>query len=178
MLAAYSDNIYIATASAQTVVPRVLEIVDRTHGPQAGYQRGSTTLCMPRLVDAEAGEEDAMDIGWHPSHSDLVPVRAFVALGVPVGPPVFVKEYLDAKLNKLEALFTAIDGLDDAQVQLYLITRSMSICRVTHLMRCLPPTPELTAFITSYSNVLRLWLRCCARREWCSRHLSEEKRGD
>ena len=92
----------------------MLEIVDRTHGPQAGYQRGSTTLCMPRLVDDAAGEEDAMDIGWHPSHSDLVPVSAFVALGVPVGPPVFVKEYLDTKLNKLEPLFTAIDGLDDA----------------------------------------------------------------
>ena len=92
-------------------------------------------------------------------------MRAFVALDVPVGPPVFVKEYLDTKLNKLEALFTAIDGLDDAQVQLYLITRSMSICRVTHLMRCLPPTPELTAFITSYSNMLRRSLTNLLNRE-------------
>jgi len=126
MLAAYSDNIYLATASAPTVVAAALAIVDGTHGPRAGYQRGSTTLCMPRIVADD--EVDAMDVdpvaAWHPRDVALVPVKEFVALGVPIGSPAFVKEFLATKLNKLEALFTAIDALDDAQVQLYLLTRS------------------------------------------------------
>ena len=156
MLAAYSDNIYFATGAASIVVQQALDIVDRTHGPQAGYQRGSTTLCMPRI--AEEDEDvvtDAMDIDWHPRNVGLVPVKEFVALGVPIGSPAFVEQFLSTKLSKLEALFSAIDALDDAQVQLYLLTRSMSICRVTHLMRCLPPTHELRNFIDAYSNLLR-----------------------
>ena len=169
MLGAYSDNIYFATLSAFNVVPQVLRIVDTTYGPQAGYQRGSTTLCMPALVDedahAAAEAEDAMDIEWHPRDHNLVPVAEFVALGVPVGSPAFINEFLTDKLRKLEALFTAIDALDDAQVQLYLLTRSMSICRVTHLMRCLPPTAELRDFVNSYSDLLRRSLTNLLNRE-------------
>lgn len=41
----------------------------------------------------------------------------------------------------------------------------MSICRVTHLMRCLPPTAELRDFIDSYSSLLRRSLTNLLNRE-------------
>ena len=69
-----------------------------------------------------------------------------------------VQRFLEAKLRKLEGLFDELDALDDAQVQLYLVARSMSICRVTYYMRCLPPSDSLRAFLTAYSNRLRLSL--------------------
>ena len=81
-----------------------------------------------------------------------------MAVGVPIGSEEFVNEFLEAKRQKLEALFNEIDALDDAQVQLYLIARSMSVCRVTYYMRCLPPSATLRSFLEAYSARLRLSL--------------------
>ena len=140
MLAAYSDNVYLATLTPSTVLPAALAIIDESHGRPAGYERGTTTLCMPGFDYRD--DADAMDVdeGFHPRRDlGIAPVREFVAVGVPIGSEEFVNEFLEAKRQKLEALFNEIDALDDAQVQLYLIARSMSVCRVT--MRCLPPSP-------------------------------------
>ena len=113
----------------------------------------------PLVIDDDS-EEAAMDIdggGGAPAPRKLFGltlVHNYVALGYPIGDEDFVRTWLvgedgnGGKLAKLNRIADLVDNLSDAQIKLYLLTRSV-VQHVPYLARLIPRTqlePLLTAF--------------------------------
>jgi hypothetical protein len=65
---------------------------------------------------------------------------AAIVLGNPIGSPKFVQANVVPVVNKVARFFDALPRLLDPQVELFLARYSLSICRITHLMRAQPPS--------------------------------------
>ena len=143
MLAAYADNIYVVVKNKERSVPKLLQTIDGEVGQRVGYTRGKNCF----IVCPEAPFDQAMDIDNGPQDAPTtllgLPLKHnYVALGYPIGEPVFIREWLvgpsgnGGKLAKLNRIADLVDGLSDAQTKLYLLSRSV----VQHaLPRSAPP---------------------------------------
>ena len=60
-------------------------------------------------------------------------------LGSPIwGPPQFYNAFLSVQFDKIVAIQDKLVDLEDPQVELHLFRSCLSVCKVTHLLRCVP----------------------------------------
>ncbi len=100
---------------------------------------------MLALDEHAAHPSDALDVDFEvlPAPRDaldaefaaLKRVDGMRVLGVPVGTDAFIAADLQLKRNELDGILTNLELLEDPQVAFYLLLRSGSSCRVTHLAR-------------------------------------------
>jgi hypothetical protein len=143
MVAAFYDNIYIVLKNKDRTVPRLLEMIDTEIGPGLGYTRGKNCFIVAPAVplvesmNIHIGEAETDDLLGLPHKHN------YVALGYPIGEEDYVRTWLvgedgsGGKLAKLNHIATLVDNMSDAQIKLYLHTRSV-VQHVPYLARILP----------------------------------------
>ena len=84
-------------------------------------------------------------------------------LGSPIwGPPQFYESFLSVQFDKIVAIQDKLVDLEDPQVELHLLRSCLSICKVTHLLRCVP-----SSFLSSFLSRFDIRLRECLNRILC-----------
>ena len=86
-------------------------------------------------------------------------------LGSPIwGPPQFYDAFLSVQFDKIVAMQDKLVDLEDPQVELHLLRSCLSVCKVTHLLRCVP-----SSSLGSFPSHFDLRLRECLSRILCCR---------
>ena len=84
-------------------------------------------------------------------------------LGSPIwGPPQFYDAFLSVQFDKIVAIQDKLVDLEDPQVELHLLRSCLSVCKVTHLLRCVP-----SSSLGSFPSHFDLRLRECLSRILC-----------
>ena len=84
-------------------------------------------------------------------------------LGSPIwGPPQFYDAFLSVQFDKIVAIQDKLVDLEDPQVELHLLRSCLSVCKVTHLLRCVP-----SSSLGSFPSHFYLRLRECLSRILC-----------
>ena len=78
----------------------------------------------------------------------------FIYLKTPIGSNNFVNEYLEKKLSRLEKEVRLLSEMTHLHECFTLLRSCASACKVTHLMRTIPPL-QLTTFLTGFDTLLR-----------------------
>ena len=74
-------------------------------------------------------------------------------LGSPVwGPPQFFDSFLSTKLDKTSSIQEKLAELEDPQVELHLLRSCLSVCKITHILHCVPSS-SLGCFLFFDSNL-------------------------
>ena len=85
-------------------------------------------------------------------------------LGSPIwGPPHFNESFLAVQFDKIVAIQDKLVDLEDPQVELHLLRSCLSLCKVTHLLCCVPSS-SLGSFPSCFNLRLREYLNrilCC-----------------
>jgi len=144
MLGAYADNFYAVVKNKDRSVPILLGIIDGELGQRVGYIRGRNCFIVcpavpfDQAMDIDNGPQDA------PTQLFGLPLKHnYVAVGYPIGDPVFMHDWLvgpngnGGKLAKLNKVADLVDGLEDSQTKLYLLTRSV-VQHAPYLTRLIP----------------------------------------
>ena len=84
-------------------------------------------------------------------------------LGSPIwGPPQFYDAFLSVQFDKIVAIQDKLVDLEDPQVELHLLKSCLSVCKVTHLLCCVP-----SSSLGSFPSHFDLRLRECLSRILC-----------
>ena len=78
----------------------------------------------------------------------------FVYLKTPIGNDSFVEDYLEEKLCRLKKEINRLSEMTHLHECFTLLRSCASACKVTHLMRTVPPE-QLTKFLTGFDRELR-----------------------
>jgi len=86
-------------------------------------------------------------------------------LGSPVwGPPQFYDSFFSSQMDKIFNIQDKLALLEDPQVELHLLRSCLSVCKVTHILRCVPAS-SLGSFPSRFDFRLR---ECLSRILCCS----------
>ena len=101
---------------------------------------------------------------FHPTIKRINPKNSGLELlGSPIwGPPQFYDAFLSVQFDKIVAIQDKLVDLEDPQVELHLLRSCLSICKVTHLLRCVP-----SSSLGSFPSHFDLRLRECLSRILC-----------
>jgi hypothetical protein len=138
----FSDNGFFAGSVAEV---RAAWRVIRTKGADIGYDVNvaeAKLLCSEPTRARLLGElDDAMNIdvldAIDTEFNNLEKVSGLNVVGCPVGDDAFIDSDLGNKRLDLGDLLTKVENLEDPQTSFFLLLRSASSCRVTHLSRTL-----------------------------------------
>ena len=78
----------------------------------------------------------------------------FVYLKTTIGKDEFVENYLEAKLKQLRKEVATLSQMKHLHECFTLLRSCAAACKVTHLMRTIPPK-QLTKFLNGFDSVLR-----------------------
>ena len=88
----------------------------------------------------------------------LVPFSSgLTILGSPVGAPHSILHFLHSKLLSMRDMLSSLPSLQHPQAALILLRASLGVCRITHLLRSIPPS-SLGPFISDLSALLHTTL--------------------
>ena len=88
----------------------------------------------------------------------LVPFSSgLTILGSPVGAPHSILHFLHSKLLSMRDMLSSLTSLQHPQAALILLRASLGVCRITHLLRSIPPS-SLGPFISDLSALLHTTL--------------------
>ena len=79
---------------------------------------------------------------------------SFVYLKTPIGTDSFVENYLDEKLTRLQEEINSLSEMTHLHECFTLLRSCASACKVTHLMRTIPPS-QLEKFLNGFDSELR-----------------------
>ena len=101
---------------------------------------------------------------FHPAIKCINPKNSGLELlGSPIwGPPQFYDAFLSVQFDKIVAIQDKLVDLEDSQVELHLLRSCLSVCKVTHLLRCVP-----SSSLGSFPSHFDLRLRECLSRILC-----------
>ena len=80
------------------------------------------------------------------------------------GPPTFFDSFLSSKLEKTASIQDKLAELGDPQIELNLLRSCLSVCKITHILRCVPSS-SLGCFPSVFDSNLR---NCLSRILCCS----------
>ena len=80
------------------------------------------------------------------------------------GPPTFFDPFLSSKLEKTASIQDKLAELGDPQIELNLLRSCLSVCKITHILRCVPSS-SLGCFPSVFDSNLR---NCLSRILCCS----------
>ena len=75
-------------------------------------------------------------------------------LKTPIGSDEFVKSYLEKKLTRLKEEINMLSEMTHLHECFTLLRSCASACKVTHLMRTIPPE-QLKTFLEGFDSLLR-----------------------
>ena len=95
---------------------------------------------------------------FHPAIKRISPKNSgFELLGSPIwGPPQFYDAFLSVQFDKIAAIQDKLVDLGGPQVELHLLRSCLSVCKVTHLLCCVP-----SSSLGSFPSHFDLRLRVC-----------------
>ena len=101
---------------------------------------------------------------FHPAIKCINPKNSGLEhLGSPIwGPPQFYDAFLSVQFDKIVAIQDKLVDLEDPQVELHLLRSCLSVCKVTHLLHCVP-----SSSLGSFPSRFDLRLRECLSRILC-----------
>ena len=98
--------------------------------------------------------------------------RGIELLGCPLWSSLdFYTECFDCSLLCLPQAHTLLADLEDPQVELHLLRSCLGVCKITHLLRCIPPD-VVRPFLPRFDTLLHASLDCICRcglsdSAWC-----------
>ena len=144
----WDDTALVATPEAVAKAVETIRVLAEETGLQLRWKK-CHIYGTPELVSKCKTVSPSL-----PSAINLHETYDMVYLKAPIGSDVFVEEWLDGKVRKLEAIVTAIAKAPYKHEAFTLLRSCAAECRVTYLMRVIP-TRQLEKFMKDFDNVLQ-----------------------
>ena len=126
------DGILVGTSSALSLLLDALQ----HQGPSYGLH--------PNLSKCEvfwpSGDQSFVDFSPVVKHVVLPEVGGIDFLGSPIwGSPDFLSTFVGLVVDRVSVLQARLKDLEDLQVELLLLHSCLSVCKLNHLLRTIPP---------------------------------------
>ena len=112
----------------------------KSRGPELGLYL-NPSKCEWSWLDSNCAKPCPIQISGVDDHEQvkLVPTREIQMLGVPLGDPEFIADYVNKKLfPRLLEVVSKLQEFEDSQAAMYLLRVSYSVVRAVHFMRTTP----------------------------------------